>query len=56
MRGKRFREALLRCKRNRVSPTTIRTILKDEFIIQASLIGEKVVLVLRDIYNKYSRF
>lgn len=56
IRGKRFREALLRCKRNRVSPTAIRTMLKDEFIIQASLIGEKVVLVLRDIYNEYSRF
>lgn len=56
-RGERFRETLLRYKRNRVLPATTRTMLKDEFIIQAGLLGKAVAaLVLRNIYNEFVRF
>lgn len=55
-RSNRFREALLRYKRNRVIPAATRTILKDKFIIRPSLLSIAAAPVLRDIYNEFARF
>lgn len=50
-----FRKYLANCRRNRVSPTVIRTLAKAQFITKASLTSVATILVLRDIYNKFAR-
>lgn len=54
-RNDEFREFVATCRKNRVSPTIIHTLAKEQFVTKKGLSVDAVVLVLRDIYNEFAK-